>query len=373
MKVLHVLEAVGGGTQQHLVDLVQHVTVAEHHVACPPRRSAELSAQDPIAQLRAAGAAVHVIYMDRAPSWHNVAAVARLRALRRTLRPEVVHAHASVAGALARVAMVGGPPLVWTPHALRQDAASRTVERLLRPLADTVIALSPSEAAAIRSSGRARPDQIEIIRNGIDPDAVPEPWPLRATLGIGSERVLVGFLGRLSAQKAPLDFVRATASVIADHPEVEAVCIGSGPLEKAVRQVAAELIPPERFHRLTMDEGASAVLPGLDVFVLPSRYEGGPYTPLEAMRAGVAVVVSDCVGARDAVDDSVTGLVARTGDVESLAAAIARFVDDSALRKRCIRAGRAVLRERFDVRTMAAHYADLYRRLATARAGTACG
>jgi glycosyltransferase involved in cell wall biosynthesis len=98
----------------------------------------------------------------------------------------------------------------------------------------------------------------------------------------------------------------------------------------------------------------------LDVYVQPSVYEGGPYVPLEAMRAGTPVVVSDAVGNRDVVEAGCSGLVVPVGDQAALAAAVhVMLADPDAARAMTDRA-RARIAERFDVRQMGDALRQLY-------------
>ena len=108
---------------------------------------------------------------------------------------------------------------------------------------------------------------------------------------------------------------------------------------------------------------AFTVMPQLDAFVLPSRYEAGPYAPLEAMRAGVPVVLSDVPGNRDAVDHERTGLLVPAGDAEALAAAVERLLGNRELAGRLAAAARQELAERFDVRRAAEQTLAVYRSL----------
>lgn len=144
--VLHVLEAVGGGTAQHLLDIVRHVDGVEHHAAVPARRTGGLSDEKIVHRLRASGAHVHVVPMRRMPlSLDNMAATRHLRRLIGVLRPDIVHGHSSIGGALARLATVGSDTrFVWTPHAVAPGAALRRVQAALYRRADLVIAVSPS-------------------------------------------------------------------------------------------------------------------------------------------------------------------------------------------------------------------------------------
>lgn len=363
--MLHVLEAVGGGTAKHLVDLVSHVRGVRHVAAVSSHRVGGLSDDGIVPRLRAAGATVHVVPMQRSPvAPPNGLAVLRLRRLLRDLAPSVVHAHASIAGAVARLALLGNPtPLLWTPHAISTGRVYSLAERLLFRTA-TVVALSDSERDLIARLGVAAQDALLVIPNGVDRSAAAPPFGVRGRLGLPPGARLVGTVARLVPQKAPLDFVHTCAHVALRMPDVHFVIVGDGPLAGAVDRLVHRLGLAGRFHRLSVPTEAAAVIAELDAFVLCSRYEGGPYTPLEAMVAGVPVVVSGCVGSRDTVVDGATGLVAEPGDVAALADALTRVLADEVLRARLCRQARQRLTTHFDVADMARQYTQLYRRQA---------
>ncbi len=102
----------------------------------------------------------------------------------------------------------------------------------------------------------------------------------------------------------------------------------------------------------------------LDVFALPSRYEAGPYAPLEAMRAGTPVVLSDVVGNRDTVVDGESGLLVPPDDPEALAAAVSRVLEEPELGAGLAAAARDRLEAEFDVRRMAERVGALYEAVA---------
>jgi glycosyltransferase involved in cell wall biosynthesis len=202
-----------------------------------------------------------------------------------------------------------------------------------------------------------------VVPNGIDltPPA-PLDEPLRSRLGIDSEVPLVGSAGRLTWQKAPEIFVSACA-ILSDHlPQAHFVLIGSGPYQGIVEQAIDEAQIRDRFHLIPSLTDAAAAFGELDVYALPSRFEGGPYTPMEAMRAGTPVVVTGVAGNRDIVEHWVSGLIVPQDEPHALATAILTLLKDPGLRERLVQGALASLK-RFEVRTMARATADVYREL----------
>jgi glycosyltransferase involved in cell wall biosynthesis len=371
MKVLHVLEAVEGGTARHVVDVVSHVHAVEHAVALPRERvdwNTDLTAID---RLRAAGATVTLVEMRRQPlSPHNARAFVELHRSIRSMRPTVVHGHSSIGGALARLsAWPTRIPCVYTPNGLGTSHAILRAERLLARRTDRFVAVSKSEADLALEHRLTDPDHLAIIPNGIDLESTPTDIDLRSLTGASDQSRLVVCVARLVPQKAPETFVRAAAATAAQIGDVHFVLVGSGPLRNAIEHEAASR--PSLAGRWSLIPSIPDIAPALGqaaIVALPSRFEGGPYVPLEAMRAGAAVVVTDAVGNRDTVRDGETGLVVPVDDEVALASAFTSLLTDEGLRVRLLREARRRLPE-FDVRLMGERLQSLYLEVAEGARG----
>lgn len=379
-EVLHVLEAVRGGTIRYLIDVVRWTPGTVHHVALPrltgvAGRSGALADTGAWDDLEAAGAQLHRVDMRRNPAHPaNGAALVALRRLIAGTRPDVVHGHSSVGGALARLAAWSTPvPCVYTPNGLLTGRPAVACERWLGRRTERLIAVSATEAERVTRLGLVPPARVVTIANGIDLAAAardPVVVDLRARLGLAPGTPLVGTVARVVAQKAPEQFVRACAGVARRRPDVHFLLIGLGPLQSRVDQeVAAAGLGP-RFHQIPQLAGAAAVMGQLDVFALLSRYEGGAYTPLEAMRAGVPVVLSDVVGNHDTVEHGVSGLLVPFGDAGAAASAVVNLLDQPELRAAMVAVAHQRLRALFDVRLTGQQLAGLYLEVAGCRRST---
>jgi len=102
-------------------------------------------------------------------------------------------------------------------------------------------------------------------------------------------------------------------------------------------------------HLIPEVPDAATTLGQLDVFVLASRFEGGPYAPLEAMRAGTPVVLTDVVGNRDVVEPGRSGFLVDEHDAVALADTVLDLLLDPELRGAIGRAGAERVRADFDV------------------------
>ncbi len=172
-------------------------------------------------------------------------------------------------------------------------------------------------------------------------------------------------------EKKGLDtLVAAIAELVAaGRTDVRLEIIGDGPGRAALEAQIAELGVGDR---VVLRGGqppteVRATLARAQVFALAAREardgdtDGLPVALLEAMAHGVAVVATPIAGLPEAVIDGETGLLVPPDDSAALAAAIARLLDDSALRERLSSAARAFVAERFDPASSAATLAEHFR------------
>jgi len=365
-----VVEAIESGVARYIADVVHHVD-AEHSVVASPERVGGFTDTAALEAMEAVGARVHLVPMRRSPIDHrNATAVVHVRRLIRRTRPHVTHGHSSIGGVVARLAATGtGAARVYTPNGLLPSRAALTVERMLGRLTDGFVAVSESESALARRLRLAPARRITVIPNGIDlRPSGPPVLDLRGELGVDPSAPLVGSIARLAPQKAPEVYIRACARVAAALPEARFVLIGDGPQAGIVAHEirAAEL--DGRFLHVRGVHGAATLMGELDVFALSSRYEGGSFAPLEAMRAGIPVVLTDVVGNRDTVEHGRSGFLVPPDDPSTLAAAIQRLLDDAELRRRVGEEGQARVAACFDVRLMADRLEHLYKSVVSERA-----
>ncbi len=304
----------------------------------------------------------------RSGSLRDVRVLAPLwRHLRRG-RPDVVHTHLFYADTFGRLAAhwAGVPVIVSTEHSTERAALPwrRSVAmRLSAPLAMRIVAVSESVAKATQRRFHLPASRVEVIPNGIEiePWVAAQPVP-RADLGVGPGAFLVGSVGRLDDAKGHDVLVNAIAEL--QDPRVEVIVVGDGPRRQALEAQAAKRGVAAKIHWLGWRTDIPAILATLDAFAQPSRFEGHSMALLEAMAAGRACVVSDLPELTGTLGD--TGLRAAVGDPVALAARLGELRDDAALRTRLGHAARAACAA-YSIEVSAAHYDDLYTRVAAER------
>jgi glycosyltransferase involved in cell wall biosynthesis len=176
----------------------------------------------------------------------------------------------------------------------------------------------------------------------------------RGSFGIAANAPLFGSAMRLSEQKNPLGLIDAFARVADSEPRAELIVAGEGTLREATLERAAAAGLGRRVHLIGARDDLHRFYPMLDVFVLPSHYEGLPLALLEAMAAGCRIAVTG-VGQIPAVLQGLSVVPAAPGDPLALAAAMSRALaqaPDPELRDRVL--------THYSVDSMAAAYASTY-------------
>jgi glycosyltransferase involved in cell wall biosynthesis len=275
----------------------------------------------------------------------DVLAMGKLESIFRERNLDVVHTHCAKAGAVGRIAArrAGVPRIVHTYHGfpfhrfqspLRRQAYV-TIERRLGRITDMALCVGSAVAAEAVRRDLVAPERVTTIGVAVDgPErlraslnaGLPEARRrARVLLGLPDDATVVGAVGRLTYQKAPEDFIAAMREI--GRPGVIGIWIGGGELAERVARQAAELPPGVRVVLAGERTDVLEVLPALDVFAMPSRYEGLPTVIVEAMICGIPVVATAVNAVPDLVIPGVTGMLVPPRRPGQLAAAVRHLLD----------------------------------------------
>jgi glycosyltransferase involved in cell wall biosynthesis len=303
----------------------------------------------------------------------DLAALMILVGLMRRERFAVVHCHSTKAGLLGRLAgrLARVPVIVFTVHgwpfAQGESAivriAATWAERLAARAASAVVCVAEHARDEARRMRIARPGQLHVIYNGIDPSRwrVDRPAP---EAGAEARPCTVVTVHRLAGQKDPFTLLEAWRRI---DPRHRLEMIGDGPLRPQVEARIARHALGGRVTLLGARPDIEARLRRADIFTLSSRWEGLPFVIIEAMMSGLPVVASRVGGVAELVDHGVTGLLVPPGDPEELAAALEGLLRDPLRRHAMGEAGQRRAFERFTEAEMVDRTAGLYARLLRAR------
>jgi glycosyltransferase involved in cell wall biosynthesis len=313
LRILQMIEPGCDGAFHHVNDLVGFLLAAGQKVSLvyssvrPSDRLFEL-----VERVASAGGQVMDMQVGNRPCLGDFRVLKKLLPLIRTGKFDVVHVHCFKAGFLGRVAAFRCQvPCLYTPHGYPsakgysgklQAQVVRTFEKVLRHRAFS-IHVSEAEMTFARTVLGLNPNKQCVIHNGINLDVfcaadVDRKRRLRAKLGIPEDRILLGTVGRLCAEKDPVTLYRSFARFRCACPNVHFCHLGRGELRSDVDAVVREQSLENDVTRIDYSRDPVEFYQCLDVFVLTSVTEGLPISVIEAMACNLPMILSDIPGTR---------------------------------------------------------------------------
>lgn len=289
-----------GGVESYIMNMVKHLS-PEKFDCYFPANGAEITYGEDIKALGG-----HFIEVPRGRGWRFFSYYWGWYKVLRRFRFDVLYWNdcSIVALDVLRMALrLGVPVRVFHAHSSSMDAPLSGIRKAIEQrnfkdlprIANLLLACSETAAQWMFREGapyRVVPNAVDVsqyafsnsIRNA-----------KRQELGL-SDRLLIGFIGRMTAQKHPEYFVKIAVEICRRVPQALCLTAGVGELEPHVRQLAEDSgLPPSQFLMLGVRSDVPELLQALDCLVMPSRYEGLPMALVEAQASGLPCVVSDTV------------------------------------------------------------------------------
>ncbi len=274
---------------------------------------------------------------------------------------DIVHVHSQEAGMVARLLarLAGAKGLFYTPHTINirrrgLQTIYRLVERLLARLTDRIISVNEADRQSMITRGIPA-DKVVTVYNGVDLDNFTDP-----ILTTDSPSPVVMQVGRLSEQKAPLDFIEGARRVLQKRPDVRFVLVGDGPLfEQVQTQIKRDGLEKQVFA-IGAQANAFRLIRTADIVTLTSHWEGSPYSVLEAMAWSKPVVATAVNGCPELVADGVTGFLTPRGQPKLWAERVLCLLSDPQTARQMGEQGRRRLEANFTLTEMVAKISALY-------------
>ncbi len=348
MRILYLITRADlGGAQVHLLDLLKGLRGSiDASVAVGEAGFFTDAVRDLGLECRVAPHLVQPISPVR-----DMRALFQLVQLMRELKPDLIHAHTSKAGAVGRfAARIAGIPPIFTAHtwcfaegtSWKWKLAGVPCERLAARFGSAIINVSDANRRLAASNGISNRVRLLTIHNGItDVSARAEP----EFAGIPT----IVMVARCAPQKDQALLLRALAEI--DIP-AQAIFVGDGETRPALEAEVCRLNLRRRVEFLGERRDVAQILAKCHIFALPTRWEGFPLSILEAMRAGLPVVASNVGGVAEAVIDSKTGFLAQCGDEFGFRARLRELIERPALRGQMGAAGRKRYETEFTLESM---------------------
>jgi glycosyltransferase involved in cell wall biosynthesis len=350
-----------GGAEEMVLNLMRHLPRDrfDPRVCC-------IGTPGPMGEEIARGGG-QVAALDACPGLRHPFDLLRIRRFLRLHQPDIVHTFlltASVYGRLAAL-LARVPVIVGTEVNMYSDKRGRHIfaERLLAGRTDYIVTSAEAVRRFYLEQLGIAPDRIGVIYNAVDFDMIQATVPraeMRRELGVGEQTIVAGVIARLHEQKGHDVLLAALAGV-------HLLVIGDGALRRALESLASSLGIAARVSFLGSRRDLGNLLGAMDVFVLPSRWEGLPLSLVLAMGAGRPVVATAVAGIPEVVTNEANGLLVPPGDRVALARALARVVADPSWAERLGAAGARSVLPRFGVEQYVQSVSALYERLLARR------
>jgi glycosyltransferase involved in cell wall biosynthesis len=312
----------------------------------------------------------------------------KIKSLIKEFQPDIVHTHASKAGALGRLAArsMGVKAIVHTFHGhvfhsyfgKLKTGVYKSLEKGLASRSTRIIAISEIQKKELSEDHRiCPPEKIEVIPLGFDlkrflsipPDH--QNSSFRAMWKIEPEEVVIAIIGRLAPIKNHELFIRSMGLLIEDGLRIRAMIIGDGSERNNIRALIERLgftwsDKPDQKANFTFVGWVKDIeyaLAGIDIVALSSLNEGTPVSLIEAQASGVPVVSTDVGGVRDITLPDRSGMIINDFSTESFARVFPSLIESSELRKKMGKVGRDFVAERFHYMRMVQDHHKLYQKL----------
>lgn len=362
---VRVVTGAGGGPDKTILNTPRFLEPLGYRTVCAYLHPPDDPGFEQIRTRAASLGAPLVAVEDRGPLDPRV--LSELLNLCRRERVSIWHGHEYKSNALGLLLSRFWPmSLVTTVHGWVERTARTPlyyrIDRFCLPRYERVLCVSEDLHRQSLQCGVA-PERCLLVENGIDLEqyrrrhSLPEA---KQRLGFDPRRLLVGAVGRLSAEKGFDRLIRAAGRLLRDGVDFDLAIVGEGNARPALEaQIAAEGLA-DRVRLLGFRPDTIDLFQAMDVFALSSFREGLPNVVLEAMALGVPVVATRVAGVPRVIRDGENGVLVEIDDEAGLSAALGRLLADGRLRQRLADAGRLTVESQHSFAARIERIRDIY-------------
>ncbi len=281
-----------------------------------------------------------------------------LRKIIKQVKPDIVYAHSSKAGAYARIADLGlKNKVIYNPHGwafnMQQSAKKKEmykwVEKISAHFCDKIVCISDAEKESALREKICKPEKLQVIYNGIDLEEIKNTIPkTRAELQIPEDAFVVGMVGRLSKQKAPDIFVKAAKLIKDKIPNAYFLMVGDGELRDQVEEMIHKFDLDSSFLITGWVDNPTAYMKVMDVGCLLSRWEGFGLVLPEYMACGVPVIATNIGAIPNVVRNGKDGLLVDVNNIEDIKKAVLSIKYGKHLKRKLVENSKKRVKKKFD-------------------------
>lgn len=371
IRVLHLITRLPiGGAERLLLGILRNLDPNEFDsIVCCIQDRGELADE-----VEALGIPVIVLELMR-KGGHDRQVVPALRRIMREHRIDLIHTHLYHANLYGRLAArKEGIPAIASVHNTykKRKWYRHLINRWLAGKTFVVTAGSEDVEKDLLTVDRLSPKKVVRLPNSIDLSRVETSLSVteaKARFGFTDNEVVIGTVGRVEEQKGHVFLLEAFAQLRrrADGNRLKLLLVGDGRLLPELKETAARLGISDAVCFPGNIAKLAEVYQAIDLFTMPSLWEGLSLAMLEAMAAGLPMVATEVGGARDVLGNNQWGLLVPPHDAAALASAIDSLLDDPDTAARLAAAGKARVHANYSVAALAHQLSGLYRAAALGR------
>lgn len=287
------------------------------------------------------------------------------------MKPDVVHIHHFRTAVLCRplLKLAKVPVVIYSVHNRWGSNIHFALDRWTTRFGNVTVPFSLAVKRFLLDEEKLNPAWVrDPIYIGIDVEKFSRDFPseidgLKKELDLVGEEPVIGFVGALAPQKGLVFLIDAVEKLRTRFPKIKCLLIGEGEQESALKTKIQQKQLDAHFIFLGQRYDIPALLKLMDVFVLPSLWEGLPQVVLEAMAARTPVVATNVCGTPEIIENGQNGLLVPPENAGLLSEALGRILGDSTLRQHLIENASQTINTKFRVSQMVDNFAALYEQL----------
>jgi glycosyltransferase involved in cell wall biosynthesis len=264
----------------------------------------------------------------------------------------ILHTHGSKAGVLGRI-VSGSLPFVHSVHVIHGFAINPYIsplksfiylnaERISSCFGDIIVTVARAHIKRSIEWGMSKKVKYFCIPNYVNVDNFRVQRKKNKFIKIVT-------VANFKPQKNPFMWAKVALEVTSRFDNVVFIYIGDGPMRESVEKL---IQASKRIKILGWRNDIADLLPDMDIFFLPSRWEGLPLSVLEAMASALPVVASAVDGTTEVVLDAVTGYLLAPDDLNGYVEKLGKLIENANKRKEMGREGRERVRKCFSYKSM---------------------
>lgn len=312
------------------------------------------------------------ILMTREIGINDLKTIKEVHHLIKKYQPDIVYAHSSKAGAIARIANIGfHNHCIYNPHgwafnmrcSRKKQKLYIWIERMAANFCEKIICISEAEKQSALDNKICKEGKLQVIFNGVDIEAYekgPHHEITRRDLGIPEDAFVVGMVGRISEQKAPDIFIRAAKLIKEEIQQAHFIIVGSGEMEKEIREYARINGIEESLLITGWVDNPMAYIELFDVACLLSRWEGFGLVLPEYMMAGKPIVATNVDAIPNIIENGKNGILVAVDDEKAVVRSIMKLYLNSDEKSEIVTNGRYILKCKFDIKRVVVQHQVLF-------------